>query len=240
MKMGTKWIYLVLTSTVLIVSGCTPSETEKQSQAISVPMKGNNVDVEKINAYIQAQNAKLTELNEQVASAQKTAEEAKKESEELKKLAEEKTTEANNVKEELEYYKSYVKQTTSLLPAEQIQKLIEKEWSYTATINGVSLPANGKLEIKESYFNIVFSEERVKFSVLPEADSNKAKIGKSLDASISIADQKPTVSNEDNVTSVKYAFQSLEAGKTITITIEKDLMEKLHLATNVITVTVLG
>lgn len=238
MEKRRKFAYFVLIVTALALTGCSASDIEKQSQAPSVPMKGNNVDVEKFQAYYNEQQAKITELEGQVQTEKTTADQAKNESLEAKKIAEEKISEADNMKEELEYYKTYVKETTSLLTTEQRQTLIDKEWSYTASINGIALPSNGVLDIRESNFSVNFTEERVKFSVLPEADSLKGKISTPLIGSISIAGHTPTENVDGTKTTLTFSFKELNVGDTVLLEIKDDLMKRLNLTTNKISVTV--
>ncbi|MGW8417366.1 hypothetical protein ACWGKP_25520 [Brevibacillus sp. NPDC055896] len=139
--------------------------------------------------------------------------------------------------EEVDYYKQYVKDVTLLLPADKIQELVNKEYKYTVTINSVQFPQSGILEIREAAFDIVFTEERAKYSVLPETESVKGKLSSELSSSVSTT-MSPQINEEGAATIVTYSYKDVKPGDIITLTVNDDLKRKLSLGTNELSIKV--
>ncbi|WCF11693.1 hypothetical protein NDS46_30565 (plasmid) [Paenibacillus thiaminolyticus] len=65
-----KWTHqmsVIFFAALIILSGCTPSETEKISPSVRTPINEENAELlEKLHAKIEALNIKLKELDERV------------------------------------------------------------------------------------------------------------------------------------------------------------------------------
>lgn len=179
-----------------------------------------------------------TEQEQQVSKEQEEKVKEEKSKEELmKQRIDEQDKEITALMEELEYYKDYVKDVTLVLPAEKMEELIEKEWSYSLTINNVSFPKNGILEINQTDFELTALEERVKYSVLPEEESLKGKIQKELSQEIKVnvsSSDKMTKKEDskDTTNKVIYSFKGLEPNDVIKITLSEGLSSKLGMTTS--------
>ncbi|WPS85522.1 hypothetical protein SMD22_00245 (plasmid) [Brevibacillus halotolerans] len=196
---------------VLILTGCSPSDTEKQAQKVALteqateqqnPEKEQLTDLQKIKLYVDEQNKKMEEMHE-----------------------------------ELNFYKQYVKDVTLVLPSDKIQELIDKEYKYTVTLNSIQFPQSGLLEIRETAFDIVFSEERAKYSVLPETESIKGKLPTNLKSAIS-TNISPQVKQDGVTTILTYSYKDLKPGDDINFRINDELKKKLSVNTNELSIKV--
>lgn len=144
------------------------------------------------------------------------------------------TNEKEEIEEELAYYKDYVQKVVLQLSEDKIQNLIDQEWKYTLTVNGVSFPSDGVLEMETRNAEIIFSEKRAEYSVLSEEQSNKGKLTGSFETSFSISDSSNLdkildKSEDGNSTVIKYNLNDIEKNKEFVIKINEHLQKKLNL-----------
>ncbi|MBP1308833.1 major membrane immunogen (membrane-anchored lipoprotein) [Paenibacillus sp. 1182] len=205
---------------VLFLTGCSPSDTEKQTQEVAPPKQQEQsmqkdfekqpakgelkiTDAQKVQAYVDEQNRKMEAMSQEV-----------------------------------DYYKQYAKDMILILPSDKVQELINKEYHYAVTINNIQFPQSGILEIRETAFDIVFTEDRVKFSVLPESESVKGKIPTDLEDAVSTS-ASPQTKDEDGKTILTYSYKDLKPGERISFKISDELKKKLSVNTNELVVKVL-
>lgn len=139
--------------------------------------------------------------------------------------------------DEVNYYRNYVKEVSMLLPENERQALINKEWKYSITINNVEFPKNGIMEIKDRNFKIVISEKKAPYSVLPKEESIKGKIPYDLQAAVSMSDNNgidvsQKVTQHKNEVILTYSFKNVKPNSVIKINISDELAKKLGINTN--------
>jgi len=139
--------------------------------------------------------------------------------------------------DEVNYYRNYVKEVSMLLPENERQALINKEWKYSITINNVEFPKNGIIEIKDRNFKIVISEKKAPYSVLPKEESIKGKIPYDLQAAVSMSDNNgidvsQKVTQHKNEVILTYSFKNVKPNSVIKINISDELAKKLGINTN--------
>ena len=202
----------ILTSIVLL-SGCSPSDP----------------------------NAQKTKSTPQVSKEEQTQTEQERNQETIQAYLKEQQDKMKALNEELNYYKQYVKDVTLTLPEDKLNELVEKEWSYSLTINNIEFPSNGIIEIKDKDFELVLSEERAKYSVLPEEESIKGKISNELKDSLKISSDEEVTTKEDTTDNLKkllYSLKGAESDTVINITISEDLATKLEMNTTALEIRV--
>lgn len=173
---------------------------------------------------------------EQGDSTQKEGEKAKEE-----KLVQVKESDLNNVKadietkaeyittleKELKYYKEYTVSMTNLMTDEERQKIIEKEWDYTLTVNGIGFPTNGILQVSASDFEVVLTEEKAPYSVLSEEDQAAGKLKGDVQKAISSKMGETKIVEEEHKQQVVIEFTDAQPGDEIALKINQALQEKL-------------
>lgn len=224
---------------LLLATGCTPSDAEKQAQKMEQQQTTEkNQTLDQKQPPLESKNPIESATSQ--GSDQSSDTEQQNKTEQLIQMQNqlrEKTKQLEEIQAELDYYKKYVKDVTLTLPPEKLQELVKKEWNYAVTINSIQFPTSGVLDIQEHVFKIVFTEERVKYSVLPDTESQKGKISGELAFAVS-SSAIPIVNKDNNITSLTYEFKDLKAGDKISIHINDELKSKLNVATNDLVVTV--
>lgn len=137
----------------------------------------------------------------------------------------------NELTEEVNYYKNYVKDITKTMSPEKMNELVNKEWIYSLSVNKIAFPTNGVLEISDTSFDLILSEQRVKYSVLPDAESLKGKIKSDVKSAIQVSSE-PKVDTTGTLTTATYSFKDLKSGDCIKMKIAGDLKTKLGFITD--------
>lgn len=152
--------------------------------------------------------------------------------------------ELEETQDELNYYKKYVQQVYLQLPEKKQNALKEKEWEYRLLVNGVGFPKNGVIEVEAPRLEVVMSESRVPYSVIPQEDSDEAQLDSSIKSSFMMKTKEGFEVEEDideeNGTyhTIKYLSDNVEEGEIYEIEITDALKDKLKLQTNQLTIKV--
>lgn len=226
---------IFLLGILLLTTGCTPSDAEKQAQKMETQQPTVKNETPHLTPSPSESKQPISSSQPQ-ATEQYNIPEPSNEAETIANLSEQ-TKQLDDMKAELDYYKQYVKEVTITLSPEKLLELVKKEWKYSATINGVQFPTSGVLDIQEHVFKIVFTEEGAKYSVLPDTESQKGRIASELASAVSTT-LSPIVTKENNITSLTYEFKELKEGNIVSIHINDELKTKLNLATNELIVKV--
>lgn len=161
--------------------------------------------------------------------------EQKTDEQKIKEYLQEQEDKIKDLTTELDYYKQYVKDITLTLSPEKLQEIIDKEWSYSVAVNSIQFPKNGVLEIGQGDFELMITEKRVPFSVLPEEESLKGKIPTELGKAVSVEAPSDKVSSktdeDDGNKNTIYSFKGLTPDDVIKITISEELSKKLEMST---------
>lgn len=214
---------IILLST-LIASSLALSACSDKQPPTEVPQKEDAKQEQ-----VQKENVKKEQPTEESAKPKEKTDEEK-----LKEYIEEQDEKITSLTEEVDFYKEYVKDITLTLSPEKMQDLINKEWNYSITINSVQFPKNGILEIGQGDFELIFEEERVPYSVLPEEESLKGKLPKTLPQSISVhaPEGKASSKNEEEERKniVVHSFKGLLPDEVVKVTVSEELMTKLNMS----------
>jgi hypothetical protein len=214
---------LTIFTGMFFLTGCSPSDTEKQTQKIDPDtQQEEKIPIDQEGKI--AEEATPSEIN--LTDAQKLQDYINEQNQKLEKIG-----------QELDYYKQYAKDMILVLPSDKIDELINKEYNYSATINSIQFPQSGVLEIKEAAFDMVFTEERAKYSVLPETESLKGKLNTRLDSAVTTS-ASAQMNEGDFKTTLTFSYKDLVPGDTISIKIKDDLKKKLNINTNEIFIKV--
>ena len=223
-------ITIILTSFIAL-GGCSDNQppTEAPDKKVEKVKDGQNasesVSVEK------SMEKKAEQASEEATATSQEVSDVKK----LKEHLQEQEDTIGTLTAERDYYKQYVKDITLTLPPEKIQQLIDKERTYTLTVNRVQFPKDGIMEISQGDFELVLEEEKVPYSVLPEEESIKGKIPSDITQSLTVqapADKSSSLTNEENgKQSIIYSFKGMVADDVVKITISEHLTKKLNMTT---------
>lgn len=155
-------------ASILFMTGCGLNEADKNSNP----------------SIAKEETSKEDPINKQVKEKEEKEAEQKNEEKEQKIETAKKTEEVDveALQDEVNYYRVYVKEVSSLLDEEKKQALINKEWKYDATVNNVSVPSNGIVTIKDKTFTIVFEEEKEKCSDLPKEETDKERVSNTFES----------------------------------------------------------
>lgn len=209
-------IALSLLTSIAVLTGCSQSDMEKQIQP-----KKNNEETQ----TQQQQPIEMIGENEG-GEVEKTTEQL------IQEKFDEKEQEIEALTEEVQYYRTFVKDFTSTFSSDEMQKFVDKEWSYHLTINNINFPKSGVLELTSPSFDLVISEKRVPYSVIPDSMSEKGRIPNGLATIIQFSgDAKPETEEEieDKASFITYSFKDVPSGTIIGMKIPAELQEELSL-----------
>lgn len=233
--MKKRWFLFTFLTTALILVGCNapkepqqinhPNESPQTEEQTKQPAEQSPEQTEDIN---QEEDNPLAQFSS---------------NEQLKEHLIQQEEKIESLEDELNYYKKYVQDIVVTFTPEKMESLIEKEWNYDISVNNIKFPNSGELEIADQNFTLTIKEERVPYSVLPEEESLKGKIKNSLKNSFSVKSEgikipNPTVKEEDYSTLIEYKFENVESNTVINVTLKEDLVEKLNLSNNNLTIIV--
>lgn len=206
-----------LITTMMLLTACGPQVDQTPAPA---PEDQNQTDENTSNSKNPKNEKTDQEMDEQTMKAH---------------IAEQQKT-IDALKDELEYYHRYVKDITLTLTPEKLQKLIDKEWKYTMTINNIQFPKNGILEISNTDFEIVVSEERAKYSVLTEEDSLKGRIQGDMAHLVTISHENNVINPKEDKgdihSTLTYSLKGLGVDSVIKIQLQDEMRAKLGMNTD--------
>lgn len=157
---------------------------------------------------------------------------------ELKNDIESKEEYISSMEKELKYYKEYAQSISNTMPDDKLQILIDKEWTYSLSINGVNFPTNGILDLASSDFELILKEEKAPYSVLSEEQQAAGRIKQNLSNSISTSTGELKLQETDLVQEVIVSYSKLEKGTIINIQVHEDLQKKLGLTTDKLVINI--
>lgn len=212
----------IFITTIALLTGCNSTDMDKQVQQANTNVPENQTTAQATNQT----NGNDMRTKEDIMK--ETIDKQKKKIEDLT--------------DEVEFYRTYVKNLTATFSSDEMAKFIDEEWSYTLSIGDVSFPKNGMLEISSHSFEVKLTEERVPYSVIPDEISKKGKIGESLTNQVSFEnlEYQPTTKENVNDTNseIIYSFKDVSSGTNINIKITEALQKELKLDTNELTIHV--
>lgn len=205
-----------LLTSIAVLSGCNQNDMEKQIQPEKKTEDGQVQQGQPSEAVQTDENGKV----------QKTAEQL------IQEKFDEKDAEIEELTEEVQYYRTFVKDFTSTFSSEEMQEFVDKEWTYQLTINDINFPKNGVLELTTPTFDLVLTEEKVPYSVIPDDMSEEGKVVEELNKTVEFSGEvKPEVKEdaEGKLSSVTYSFKDVPSKTVIEMTITKKMQEELKL-----------
>lgn len=214
-----KRIYLLapfILGSALFLGACSappdaPKNAEDTQQAVSNPEQStNNENGEAVEELVQVKKSDVEALKEDNES---------------------KADYIESLEKELKYYKNYAESISNTMTEDKLQILIDKEWSYTLSVNGISFPKNGLLEMAASDFELILKEEKAPYSVLSEENQQKGRIKSALTQAISTNAGETKLKEQDLIQEIVISYKGLEKGSTVSIKIHEDLQKKLGLET---------
>jgi len=146
----------------------------------------------------------------------------------------EQETKIEELTDEVQYYRTFVKDFTSTFSSEEMQEFVEKEWSYQMTINDINFPKNGVLELTSPTFDLVLSEKKVPYSVIPDEMSEEGRISNGLKGKVQISGEvNPETKEElgDTVSFITYSFKEVPSKTTLKLQIPEELQKELKMDT---------
>lgn len=144
------------------------------------------------------------------------------------------------LEKELAYYKKYVQSISQTMSDENKAMLIDKEWTYSLTINGVEFPKSGTLTLNQSTFDVVMKEERTPYSVLTDEDSLKGKVTTDVKSGFRLTSEFVEESErvDDLVQELTYKATNVPSGTEISIQLSEELQQKLKLDVGQLTISI--
>ncbi|PLS19556.1 hypothetical protein CVD28_03825 [Bacillus sp. M6-12] len=211
-------IALSLVAPIALLTGCGQSDVEKQIQP-----QGDTGEQQ------------TTEQTAPTKTDKGSGEKTEKTQEEL--IMEKMDIQDETIKElkdEVEYYRTFVKNFTSTFSTEQMNEFIEKEWNYKLMISGINFPKGGILEMSTDSFDLVLTEDRVPYSVIPDEMSLQGKVDEDITGEISIDTELKYNEKEDIAeknSTMTYSFKEVPAGTVIKLEVSEALQKELKLDT---------
>jgi type I restriction-modification system DNA methylase subunit len=208
------YVALSLLAPIAVLAGCGQSDLEKQVQP-------------------QQQEGQETQKEPKETAPQKEGKEGtptKTQEDLIKEKIDEQNQAIDELTDEVEYYRTFIKDFTSAFSTEEMNEFIEKEWNYKLMISNINFPKNGVLELSDTSFDLVLTEDKVPYSVIPDEMSLKGKIQGELKGQISFAGEaKPET--KDDVTEKNsvytYSFKDVPSDSVIKFTISEALQKEL-------------
>lgn len=219
-----KMMYASLLSATLVLTGCSgdfgnmiDDEKEPEQEELVEKQKENESKNEE----------ETTDFDE--ALSQEVIDEIKEDRSALEEEVEE-------LQDERDYYKKYVVQLYNQLSEKKQKILLNKEWNYNLEVNGVSFPPNGVMEVKGPRLEVVLSEERVPYSVLPKEESDQARLSTGIKSGFMFKNGEAfeaieEINDDDTSHRIIYKTDGVQEDDEFEITITDSLRERLGLET---------
>jgi len=144
------------------------------------------------------------------------------------------------LKQEKDYYKSFIDKTLQYLDDEELLELAESEWKYNLEVNEKKVTKDGNIRVSDSDIVISFVEEQTAFTALPHEISSMGRI-ENWTTHFSVQGPEPFEKRDTNGTvvhGVHYEYRKLAKGNTIRIKLSDALKKRLGLETNEIQIMV--
>lgn len=210
---------LTLICSIAVLAGCNQNDMEKQIQP----------EVKDTTEQNQQQETPVeTPLTNEKGEVEKTPEQL------IQEKFDEQEEEIVELTEEVQYYRTFVKDFTATFSSDEMQEFIEKEWTYQMTINDINFPKDGILELATPTFDLVMLEKKVPYSVIPDEMSEKGRIPDGLKGKLQIPGEiahETTEQAEDTHSFVTYSFKDVPSKTVIKIQIPEDLQKELNMDT---------
>lgn len=212
------WMSLSFVASISLLTACGQSDIEKQNQPQEQNQTGQNKEGE--------DTTKKPENEGEVKKSQAELIQDKL------NLQDQKIKELTN---EVDYYRVFVKDFTSTFTTEQMDEFVEKEWNYKLEINNINFPKNGVLELSDTSFDLVVTEDKVPFSVIPDEMSLKGKLEGGINGKVSVLgdikyETKEAIDTESSV--ITYSFKDIPMGTVLKMTISDSLKKELKMDSN--------
>lgn len=230
MKIYPYSLFSVLVAGV-ILSGCGQNDLEKQIQ----PQQSTQQMTQQVAPSSSSASNNTQKPSAKTKTTEQLLKEKIKEEKLLKAKIEEQAKQIQELTDEVEYYRTFVKEFTTTFTADKMQEFIDKEWTYQLSINNIHFPKNGVLELSEPSFDLVLKEDRVKYSVIPDEMSQKGRLTNGITGKLTIKTNIPYKTKEDlgdKHSVITYSFKDVPKNTVIKLTISDDLMKELKMETN--------
>lgn len=133
-------------------------------------------------------------------------------------------------KDNVDYYKKLAQRCVNVMSADQITYVAQQEWAYGIKINNKDFSGEA-LKIDGNNIEIQISEEREKFSFLPDSLRLRGQL-KDFHKQFTVdTNAKCEISHKDDTynTTVTYKITNLTHGSSIKINLSSDLKQRLRL-----------
>lgn len=220
-------MYASLLSAGLILTGCSGDFGNLTGSDEKEENKQEETQNEKVNENETNENDS-TDFDE--ALSQEVIDEIKEDRSALEEEVEE-------LQDERDYYKKYVVQLYNQLSEKKQKILLNKEWNYNLEVNGVSFPPNGVMEVKGPRLEVILSEERVPYSVLPKEESDQARLSTGIKSGFMFKNGTESfeameeVNDDETSHRIMYVTDGVQEDEEFEITITDSLRERLGLET---------
>ncbi|WP_203332928.1 hypothetical protein [Planococcus beigongshangi] len=188
-----------------------------------------------------AENDRAEELNDLTQLLEeKTAQINKLEmhKEELQLIVDNLQLDFNYKQEEAVFYKQWLDELVKDYSDTELKDLAIKLWEYDLLINGLPVPANGMVDMKEDTIAISLSQHQSAYPILPNDLFMLGQVsGNYMDHLKMNSNPSETYGTDGTiVTAIHHKFTDVEKGATISLTVSEELKKRLGLETTEITI----
>jgi len=194
---------------------------------LSACSDNNSKNNDEVNASVQLSENQTTQIDK-----------IEKQNEALQAELEQMQTDLNYKKEEAEYYKQLIDDFIKDYSNAQLNELAIKLWDYKLEINGLTVPANGIVDLQDTDIEISLIESQPAYLVLPNEIFMQGKLSGDYMEHLKL-NGKPTettVTDGTVVTGIHHKYVDVAEGSTFTFTITEELKQRLGLETTQITI----
>lgn len=194
---------------------------------LSACSDNNSKNNDEVNASVQLSENQTTQIDK-----------IEKQNEALQAELEQMQTDLNYKKEEAEYYKQLIDDFIKDYSNAQLNELAIKLWDYKLGINGLTVPANGNVNLQDTDIEISLIESQPAYLVLPNEIFMQGKLSGDYMEHLKL-NGKPTettVTDGTVVTGIHHKYVDVAEGSTFTFTITEELKQRLGLETTQITI----
>lgn len=194
---------------------------------LSACSDNNSKNNDEVNASVQLSENQTTQIDK-----------IEKQNEALQAELEQMQTDLNYKKEEAEYYKQLIDDFIKDYSNAQLNELAIKLWDYKLEINGLTVPANGIVDLQDTDIEISLIESQPAYLVLPNEIFMQGKLSGDYMEHLKL-NGKPTettVTDGTIVTGIHHKYVDVAEGSTFTFTITEELKQRLGLETTQITI----
>ncbi|WP_033542746.1 hypothetical protein [Planococcus sp. CAU13] len=187
----------------------------------------NSDKAEEVNASTQLLKDKTAQINK-----------LEKQNEELQTAVDNLQLDFNYKQEEAVYYKKWIDELIKDYNDTQLKDLATKLWEYDLAINGLTIPANGIMELQEDTIEISLGQRQSAYPILPNEIFMLGQISGNYSDHLTVNSTPSETYGSDGtvVTAVQHKFTDVENGSTISLTVSEELKQRLGLETTQITI----